>query len=107
MTESRKSESNILAVPNTVRDSVNENSQENTSSDPVQSPLPRLDLPQAAFDFDFSEDREETAESLCTDEPALETPETNGQNTSYTPRSCKSTRKNFEKPASSFSDFHM
>ena len=81
MTESRKSESNILAIPNTTRDSVHENSQENTSSSPVQSPLPRLDLPQAAFDF--SEDREETAESLCIDEPALETPETNGQNTPY------------------------
>ena len=105
MTESRKSESNILAIPNTTRDSVHENSQENTSSSPVQSPLPRLDLPQAAFDF--SEDREETAESLCTDEPALETPETNGQNTPYRPGSCKSTRKNFGKPASSFSDFYM
>ena len=76
MTESRKSESNIPAIPNTVRDSVHENSQENAPSDPVQSTLPRLDLPQAAFD---SEDREETAESLCTDETALEMPETNGQ----------------------------
>ena len=35
------------------------------------------------------------------------TPETNGQNTPYTPGSCKSTRKNFGKPASSFSDFYM
>ena len=105
MTESRKSESNIPAIPNMVRDSVHENSQENTSSDPVQSPLPRLDLPQAAFDF--SEDKEETAESLCTDDPALETPETNGQNTPHTPGSHKSTRKNFGKPASSFSDFYM
>ena len=105
MTESRKSESNIPAIPNMVRDSVHENSQENTSSDPVQSPLPRLDLPRAAFDF--SEDREETAESLCTDETALETPETNGQNTLNTLGSCKSTRKNFGKPASSFSDFYM
>ena len=59
-----------------IRDSVHENSQKNVSPDPVQSSLPRLDLPQAAFD---SEDREETAESLCTDETALETPETNGQ----------------------------
>ena len=104
MTESRKSESNIPAIPNMVRDSVHENSQENAPSDPVQSPLPRLDLPQAAFD---SEDREETAESLGTDETVLETPETNGQNTPYTPGSCKSTRKNFGKPASSFSDFYM
>ena len=105
MTESRKSESNILAIPNMIRDSVNKNSQENTSSDSVQLPLPNLDLPKAAFDF--SEDREETAESLCTDEPALEIPETNGQNIPYTPGSHKSTRKNFGKPAKSFSDFYM
>ena len=77
MTESRKSVSNIPAIPNTVTDSVHENSQENVSPDPVQSTLPRLDLPQAAFN---SEDREET---LCTDETALETPETNGQNTPW------------------------
>ena len=36
MTESRQSESNITAIPNTIRDSVHENSQENASSDPVQ-----------------------------------------------------------------------
>ena len=103
-TESRKSESNIPAIPNMVRDSVHENSQENVSPDPVQSTLPRLDLPPAAFD---SEDREEIAESLCTDETALETPEINGQNTPCTPGSCKSTRKNFGKLASSFSDFYL
>ena len=45
MTESRRSESNIPAIQNVVRDSVHENSQENISSDRVQSPLPRLDLP--------------------------------------------------------------
>ena len=102
-TEIRKSESRILAIPNMVGDSVHENYLQNISPDPVQSTLPRLDLPQAAFE---SEDREEiTAESLCTDETALETPEENGKNTPYTPGSCKSTRKNFGKPASSFSDF--
>ena len=110
MMESRKSESNVPAIPNGIRDSVHENSQENTSSDTVQPPLPRLDLPKA----DFSENREESqiAESLCTDEPALEieTPDTNGQNTPcspYTPGSHKSTRKNFGRPATSFSDFYM
>ena len=36
MTESRKSESNIPAIPNTIRDLVHENSQENTSPDSVQ-----------------------------------------------------------------------
>ena len=71
-TDTRKSESDIPAIPNTARDSVQENSLEKVSPDPVQSPLPRLDLPQAAFD---SEDREEIAESLCTDETALERPE--------------------------------
>ena len=45
MTESRRSESNIPAIPNTVRDSVHKNSQENISPDPVQLTLPRLDLP--------------------------------------------------------------
>ena len=49
-TESRRSESNILAIPNMVRDSVHKNSQENISPDPVQLTLPRLDLPRAAFD---------------------------------------------------------
>ena len=105
MTESRKSESNVTAIPNKIRDSVNENSQENTSPDFVQPPLPKLDLPKAAFEF--SENREETAESLCTDDPALETSQRNGQNTPYTPGSCKSTRKNFGKPAKSFGDFYM
>ena len=104
MTESRKSESNIPAIPNRVRDSVHKNFQENAPPTPVQSPLPRLDLPLDAFE---SEEREETAESLCTDETALETPETKGQNTPYTPGFCKSTRKNLGKPASSFSDFCM
>ena len=103
-TEIRKSESRTPPIPNTVRDSVHENSLENVSPDPVQLTLPRLDLPQAAFE---SEDREKIAESLCTDETALETHEENGQNTPYTPVSCKSTRKNFGKPASSFSDFYM
>ena len=58
-----------------VRDSVHENSLENVSPDPVQLTLLRLDLPQAAFE---SENGEEIAESLCTDETALETPEKNG-----------------------------
>ena len=44
-TEIRKSESRIPAIPNTVRDSVHENSLENISPDPVQLTLPRLDLP--------------------------------------------------------------
>ena len=107
LTEIRKSESRIPAIPNMVRDSVHENSLENISPDTVQSTLPRSDLPQAPFD-PKSEDREEIAESLCTDGTApLEIPEENEGNTPYTPGSQKSTRKNLGKPASSFSDFSM
>ena len=87
-----------------VRDCVKENSLESISPDPVQLTLPRLDLPQASFDSK-SEDREEIAESLHTDATALEIPEENV--TRHTPGSCKSTRKNFGKPVSSFSDFYM
>ena len=55
---------------------------------------------QASPSFDSkSEDREEIA-----DTPALETAEEQG---TYTAGSQKSTRKNFGKPASSFSDFYM
>ena len=106
-TEIRKSGSRAPAIPNTVRDSVRKNSLENVSPDPVQLTLPRLDLPRAPFDSK-SEDREEIAESLCTDGTAtLEIPEENEGNTPYTPGSRKSTRRNFGKPASSFSDFYM
>ena len=106
-TEIRNSESRAQAIPNTVRDSAYENSLEIISPDPVQSTLPRLDLPQAPFDSK-SEDRKEIAELLGTDGTApLEIPEENEGNTPYTPGSHKSKRKNFGRPASSFSDFYM
>ena len=73
----------------------------------MQLTLPRLDLPHAPFDSK-SEDREEIAESLCTDGTAtLEMPEENKESTPYTPGSRKSTRRNFGKPASLFSDFYI
>ena len=103
LTESRKLESNIPAIPHTVRDSVHENSLENISPDPVKSTLPRLDLPQAAFD---SEDREVIAESLCTD-VQMKLHWRHLRQMDKIPGSHKSTRKNFEKPDSSFSDFYM
>ena len=107
LTEIRKSESRTPAFPNMTKDSVHENSLENISPDPVQSTLPRLDFPRAPF-HSKSEDREETVEPLCTDGTApLEIPEENEGNTPYTPGSHKSTRRNFGKPASSFSDFYM
>ena len=100
-TEPEKAEFHTPAIPNMVRDCIQENSLENVSPDPVQTTLPTLDTyPQASNAFDSkSEDREEIA-----DAPALEIPKEQG---TYTPGSQKSTRKIFGKPASSFSDFYM
>ena len=55
-TESRSVKSNTPAIPYGIRDCSTENSQENASSDSVQLPLPRLDLPEP----DFSENRKES-----------------------------------------------
>ena len=103
-TEPEKAEFHTPAIPNTVRDCVQENSLENVSPDPVQMTLPTSDTyPQAsaaAFDSK-SEDREEIADTSA---PALEKAE---EQVTYTPGSRKATRKDFGKPASSFSDFYM
>ena len=101
-TESRSVKSNTPAIPYGIRDYSTKNSQENTSSNSVQPPLPRLDLPVS----DFSENREESqiAEPLCTDDvPDAQ----NAQCTPYTSGTLKSTRENFGKPAKSFSDFYF
>ena len=76
-TESRGVKSNTQAIPYGIRDCSTENSQENASSNSVQPPLPRLDLPVS----DFSENREESqiAEPLCTDDTALEPDAQNAQ----------------------------
>ena len=102
-TEPEKAEFHTPAIPNMDRDSVQENSLENISPDSVQMTLPKSDnYPQASASFDSkSEDREEITDTSA---PALEIPKEQGTDT---PGSQKSTRKNFEKPASSFSDFYM
>ena len=76
-TESRSVKSNTPAIPYGIKDCSIKNSQENTSSDTVQPPLPRSDLPVS----DFSENREESqiAEPLCTDDTALEPDAQNAQ----------------------------
>ena len=85
-----------------VRNCVEENSLENVSPDLVQLTVPTPDT-QASASFDSkSEEREEIADTP--EPPALELAEEPG---TYTPGSQKSTRKNFGKPASSFSDFYM
>ena len=101
LTESEKAEFHTPAIPNTARNYIEENSLENVSSDLVQLTVPTPDT-QASASFDSkSEEREEIADTPA---PALE--RTKEQST-RTPGSRKSTRKNFKKPASSFSDFYM
>ena len=100
-TESEKAEFHTPAIPNMVRNYSEENSLENVSSDLVQLTVPTPDT-QASASFDLkSEEREEI---LDTPAPALERTE---EQSIHTPGSRKSTRKNFGKPASSFSDFYM
>ena len=107
LTESEKAEFHTPAIPNMVRNCVEENSLENVSPDLVQPTVPTLDTyPQAsAASFDSkSEEREKIADVSTPALLALEMAEEPG---TYTPGSRKSTRKNFGKQASSFSDFYM
>ena len=103
-TESEKAEFHTSAIPNMTRNYVKHNSAENISQGLVQ---PTVTTPvTASFDFE-SEEREEIADvpaPALTPAPALETVK---EQSSHTPGSRKSTRKNFGKPASSFSDFSM
>ena len=103
-TESEKAEFHTPAIPNMTRNYVEHNSAENISQDLVQLTVTTPDT--ASFDFE-SEEREEITDvpaTALTPAPALETVE---EQSTHTPGSRKSTRKNFEKPASSFSDFYM
>ena len=102
--ESEKAEFHTPAIPNTTRNYVKHNSAESISQDLVQ---PTVTTPDAAsFDFE-SEEREEIANvpaPALTPAPTMETIE---EQSTHTPGSRNSTRKNFGKPASSFSDFYM
>ena len=98
-TESEKAEFHTPAIPNATRNCVKHNSAENISQDLVH--LNKSDI-EASASFDFkSEESEEIADVPA---PALERIE---EQSSHTPGSRKSMRKNFGKPASSFSDFYM
>ena len=99
----------IRCTPTEVKQTGYRNSQltENVSPDLVQPTVPTLDT-QASASFDSkSEEREEIADvpaAALTSAPALERTE---EQSTHTRGSRKSTRKNFGKPASSFSDFYM
>ena len=107
-TKSEKAEFHTPAFLNVTRSCVEHNSAENISQDLVH--LNKSDT-EASASFDFkSEEREEITEIADVPTPtpapahALERIE---EQSSHTPGSRKLTRKNFGKPASSFSDFYM
>ena len=104
LTESEKAEFHTPAIPNMTRNYVEHNSAENISQDLVQPAVTTLDTD--SFDFE-SEKREEISDvpaPALTPAPALETVK---EQSTHTPGSRKSTRKNFRKPGSSFSDFYI
>ena len=110
-TQSEKAEFHTPAIPNATRNGVKHSSAENISQDPVH---PNKSDIEASTSFDFkSKEREEIAE--IADVPAFTPAPTPApapalervEEESHTPGSRKSMRKNFGKPASSFSDFYM
>ena len=103
-TESEKAEFHTPAFPNTARNYIEENSLENVLPDLVQPIVPTLDTYPQASAASFDSKSEEKEEITDTPAPALERTE---EQSTHTPGSRKSTRKNFGKPASSFSDFYM
>ena len=107
LTETEKAEFHTPAIRNTARNHIEENSLENVSSDLVQLTVTTPDT-QASASFDSkSEEREEIADvpaPALTPAPALERIK---EQSIHTPGSRNSTRKNFGRPASSFSDFYL
>ena len=102
-TESEKAEFHTPAISNMARNCVKENSLENISPDLVQPTVPTLDT-QASASFDSKPEEREEITDVSTPAPALNRTE---EQSTHTPGSRKSTRKNFGKQASSFSDFYM
>ena len=104
LTEMEKAKFQTPAIPNETRNCVKHNSAENASQDLVH-PTKSDTEASASFDFESGE-REEIADVPAptpAHTPALE----RVKEQSHTPGSRKSTRKNFGRPASSFSDFYM
>ena len=106
LTESEKAEFHTPAIPNVTRNCVEHNSVENISQDLVQQNTSDTEA-SASFDFK-SEEREEISEIADVPAPTpASTLERIEEQSTHTPGSRKSMRKNFGKPASSFSDFYM
>ena len=85
------------------RNCIEENSLENISPNLVQPTVPTPDT-QASASFDSKPEEREEITDVSTPAPALERIK---EKSTHTPGSRKSTRKNFGKPGSSFSDFYM
>ena len=100
-TEPEKAEFHTPAIPNMTRNCVEHNSVENISQDLVQ--LTTLDT-QASASFDFESEERKEITDVPAPAPTLERIE---EQSTHTPGSRKSTRKNFGKSTSSFSDFYM
>ena len=111
LTESEKAKIQTPAISNATRNCVEHNSAENVSQDLVHPTKSDIEA-SASFDFEL-EEREEIAE--IADVPAFTPAHTPApaptlervEEQSHTPGSRKSMRKNFGRPASSFSDFYM
>ena len=107
LTESEKAKFQTPAVFNETRNCVEHNSAENVPQDLVHPTT--LDTKASASFDSKSEEREEIAEIADVPAPAhtpAPAPERVDEK-SHTPGSRKSTRQNFGRPASSYSDFYM
>ena len=106
-TEMEKAKFHTPAIPNETRNYVEHNFAENTSQNLVHPT--KSDIEASASFVSKSEEREEITEiadvPAFTPAPAPALERVKEQ--SHTPGSQKSTRKNFGRPASSFSDFYM
>ena len=107
LTESEKAEFHTPAIPNVTRNCVKHHSTENISQGLVH---PNKSDTEASVSFDFkSEEREEIRNCRCTVTCTYTctcTGEDRGTDFSHS-RIQKVNKKNFGKPASSFSDFYM
>ena len=104
-TESEKAKFQTPAILNETRNCVEHNSAENVSQDLV--PPTKSDT-EASASFDSkSEEREKIAEIADVPAPAPAPALEGVEEQSHTPGSRKSTRQNFGRPASSYSDFYM
>ena len=99
-TETENTEFHIPAIPNGNRNVMINNSQEYSSPSSLTPPLPTLDLPASKIFLENREVNSQLAGPLCTSSTTLG----NAPDAPIAPGTCKSTRKNFKKPAKKYSD---